>query len=329
MKLSIIIPVYNVEAYIEECLCSVIEQTHPNGLECILVDDCGTDSSISIARRIISEYQGPICFSVLHHKKNCGLSAARNTGLRAAQGDYVFFLDSDDKLSANCVETLLSPVRDNNYDMVIGDFEVIEGDDVFLHTKGQEGETLGRNAIAKLKCRNQWYPMAWGKLYRREFLEQGRLSFCEGVLNEDELFSAEIACLAESMYCLPESKSYMYRVRRGSIMTDSQYELRRVSCEKILAHMYAFLQEHKLDTDPVSNDLLYYLFNYANELSLKYSEKEYNKQYGRYRKIVCPVYAQRLRAANRPRALIRDAHYLLPECLGKYLYRFLSLRNCA
>ena len=85
---SIIIPVYNVASYIKRCLQSVGAQSHKN-LECILIDDCGTDGSIHFAEQFIKEYSGEIRFNILRHKHNCGLSAARNTGMKAANGDYI------------------------------------------------------------------------------------------------------------------------------------------------------------------------------------------------------------------------------------------------
>ena len=90
MRLSIIIPVYNVEPYIEDCLRSVMRQTYQGAMECLIVDDCGTDDSMAIAERTIATYEGPIVFQVLHHERNRGLSAARNTGTLAAKGDYLY-----------------------------------------------------------------------------------------------------------------------------------------------------------------------------------------------------------------------------------------------
>ena len=92
MKVSIIIPVYNVENYLVRCLDSVTAQTCQD-IECILVDDCGNDHSVQIAEDYIQTYQGPIVFKFLHHTKNRGLAAARNTGIDAATGDYLFFPD--------------------------------------------------------------------------------------------------------------------------------------------------------------------------------------------------------------------------------------------
>lgn len=164
--------------------------------------------------------------------------------------------------------------------------------------------------------------MAWGKLYRRAFLLENGLEFCEGILNEDELFSVEAACLAESMYCLPDIASYIYRVRQGSIMTASRYEKRRESCERMLDHMYGFLRRHSLAGDAVCGDLLSYLFSYANEVSWRYSAEEYLKQYGKYRKIVSRRYGERLASDRRLKAVLRDLHFLLPACIGSRVFKF-------
>ena len=118
LKVSIIIPVYNVEQYIGNCLRSVMRQTYKGPMECLIIDDCGTDDSIAIAEGVIREYNdnanvnlnanldlevnatldfiggGGIRFEILHHERNRGLSAARNTGTEAATGDYILYIDS-------------------------------------------------------------------------------------------------------------------------------------------------------------------------------------------------------------------------------------------
>jgi len=96
MKVSIIIPLYNVKKYISDCLLSVARQTFRGKIECIIVDDCGTDNSVTLAEQFIAGYDGPIEFTMCHHNHNRGLSAARNTGIDVATGDYIYFLDSDD-----------------------------------------------------------------------------------------------------------------------------------------------------------------------------------------------------------------------------------------
>ena len=121
-SISIIIPVYNVEKYIERCLLSVIGQKGLDGfVECILVDDCTPDRSMQIAQKLIGDYQGSIHFRIIHNNENQGLSCSRNNGLKIAKGDFVYFLDSDDYIYPNCLELLSQRLTYNGslVDMVV------------------------------------------------------------------------------------------------------------------------------------------------------------------------------------------------------------------
>lgn len=111
MDVSIIIPTYNVAPYIIECLESVASQTYQGVIECIVVDDCGTDESIPLAQEFIDSYNGNIKFRICHREKNGGLSAARNSGLFEAKGEFVYFLDSDDYITPNCIESLVEVAK--------------------------------------------------------------------------------------------------------------------------------------------------------------------------------------------------------------------------
>ena len=103
---TIIIPVYQVEQYIQKCLLSVVSQSYTKGIECILVNDCTKDESINIAQKLIDEYRGNIKFRIINREENGGLSAARNTGILEAKGDYLYFLDSDDYITPDCIKVL-------------------------------------------------------------------------------------------------------------------------------------------------------------------------------------------------------------------------------
>ena len=109
VRISIIVPIYNVEPYIERCLRSVMIQTYSN-IECILVDDCTLDNSMKICDCLLGNYIGPIEFKVLHHDHNRGLSAARNTGTDAATGEYIFYLDSDDEITPDSISLMVAEV---------------------------------------------------------------------------------------------------------------------------------------------------------------------------------------------------------------------------
>lgn len=110
MTISVIIPVYNVSAYIERCIGSVMNQTYTD-FECILVDDASPYDSIAKCKRMIAEYDGAIHFRILRHNRNRGLSDARNKGIIASTYDYILFVDSDDEIAKDCVEQLIRVVK--------------------------------------------------------------------------------------------------------------------------------------------------------------------------------------------------------------------------
>ena len=217
-KISIIIPVFNVENYITECLQSVIRQTYIGDIECILVDDCGNDNSISIAKEFISTYNGKIRFDILYHNHNRGLSAARNTGVSAATGDYLYFFDSDDYLDDGCMEILTKPLEKRDYDVVLGDFRLFGNpkDIVFLHEL--TGETIGNNEIFhKTYVNRSIFMMACNKLIKRSLFIKNDLSFIEGQLHEDELWTYKLTNVIDSMY-VQHVITYHYRIHDHSIM---------------------------------------------------------------------------------------------------------------
>lgn len=242
-KISIIIPVYNVELYIADCLQSVIRQTYSGKVECIIVDDCSIDKSVEIVEERISEYNGPIAFKVLHHEHNRGLSAARNTGVEAAMGDYVFFLDSDDYISDDCIEVLSRPLQEYDYDMVLGDLETFGLPFETCWLSHGAGPILGKEVIFRELCvERSIYVMAWNKLIKTSLFFQSDMSFLEGQLHEDELWTYKCSlCLQTVFVC--KDVTYHYRIRESGIMKDASYgkeRLKRTSrldtLKYVLAH---------------------------------------------------------------------------------------------
>ena len=182
LNLSIIIPVYNVEAYIEECLASVVAQSDAKAnIECIIVDDCSPDGSMDIVRRFVDNYQGAIRFRMLRHEVNRGISAARNTGVEAATGDYVFFIDSDDYLMEHGLKTLVDGLLANP------DADVVQGNSLFLdkkaYSKRQEPIVLLSKKERLGALVNLIFPVnPWNRLIRRNVLINNHIYFVEGNL---------------------------------------------------------------------------------------------------------------------------------------------------
>ena len=328
MKVSIIIPVYKVEQYIIRCIDSVLHQTYRN-LEVILVDDCSPDHSMEKAHQCInkSPLSKDLQFKYLKHDHNRGLSAARNTGLNAASGEYIYFLDSDDEITPDCVEVLISPLNNREYDMVIANYKTSGIRESLRDASLYNGEIVGRRNIVEARRKGLWYPMAWNKLINVQFIKENNLEFCEGAIHEDELFTAEAACVMKSMCCVGNVITYNYILRSNSIMTSLQYDKRIASYIQILNHMYDFMKSNDLLNDSCSNDLLSMIFIYANAIACKKSIVEFNDKYPIFRRCVNRHYGERFFANNRLRGFVSALHFLLPVACGKLLYRYFNLRQ--
>lgn len=217
MKISIIIPIYNVEPYIEKCLLSVFNQTYKN-IEIILVNDCGTDKSVEIANRVIIAYQASHDIKIIHHCQNQGLSAARNSGVKIATGDYIYFLDSDDSLPPNAINTLVQPIiKHPSIDVVIGEMQTT-GQKMISYSLSLHGYLNKNEDIFIAYLQDKWNVMACNKLINREFFIKYSLYFMEGFLHEDIDFSLKLAISAHSMAFCNEN-TYSYFIRDDSITT--------------------------------------------------------------------------------------------------------------
>ena len=217
-KISVIVPVYNVEPYIRECFSSIVAQTYKGEIECIFVDDCGQDRSVEILEELTADYHGTISFTILHHEHNKGLSGARNTGIRHATGDYLYFLDSDDTITPDCIERLVALAE--KYPGV----EVVQGSakttNEWLQLKQGEVPEYSNSFrwIRKTLLRRSVIPMtAWNKLLKREFLLKNELLFVEGMIHEDEVLNFMLAKYVCSMaFCL--NQTYIYKENINGIM---------------------------------------------------------------------------------------------------------------
>ena len=233
MTISIIIPVYNVAPYIEACLKSVMRQTYGGKMECIIVDDCGTDDSIAIVERMTIAYHGAIRFRTLHHDRNRGLSAARNTGTIAATGDYIYYLDSDDEIACNCIEKLAEPVmQDDTIEMVQGNEQIV----AFSDENSRHLETFERPESVDYKDRisirkhfferNRKSHYAWNRLVRKDFIIRNSLFFKEGLLWEDDLWLFFVMKHVEHLYVIGDV-TYFYFVRPNSISNSTDLVTRQ------------------------------------------------------------------------------------------------------
>lgn len=237
-----IIPVYNVENYVLECLQSVAAQTKTKDVECILVDDCGTDNSVSLAEQFISKYVGEIAFALFHHPQNRGLSAARNTGIKNAKGKYLFFLDSDDTIKPDCLDKLFSLAEKYHADMVQGSY-VSDLESMKLFEKSQLPEFSDDKSYIKRTLLNYDVNpvMAQNRLVRRQLVVENNLWFKEGIIHEDLYWSFFLAKIVERI-CFCKQKTYFYRSTPGSITN-------KVNIEKETLAFHTIIEDFCLHID--------------------------------------------------------------------------------
>ena len=241
-KVSVIIPIYNVEEYLPKCLDSVVNQTYKN-LEIICVNDCSPDN----CDRILQEYAAKDeRIKIINREKNGGLSAARNTGMDAATGEYIYFIDSDDWIDDDYIEKMVEAAVNNNA-------EVVLNTNILLHkadkTPCQHMPQYTMNFaedqfLDAQSCILNIIWNTWAYLWKKSFLDRINARFPEGYVIEDIYFQATTLVYLDNVYVIRES-AYHYIKRDDSIMgkiTPTLY----ASWLKILDKIYDYYQENKL-----------------------------------------------------------------------------------
>lgn len=220
--ISVIVPVYNVEAFISRCVESILNQTYRN-IEIILVDDGSPDG----CPKICDDYAKKDGRIRVIHKKNGGLSDARNVGINAANGAYICFVDSDDYIQPTMVEHLALAVENTGAKLVIVNLKVVDEKEnrIFSVEQSpiQDGLFSAQELLPKLYQELGWYyVVAWNKLYHRSLFEQIR--FPVGKIHEDEYVITQILWKAQNIACV-NSEEYVYiSQRKGSIMDCRQVQ---------------------------------------------------------------------------------------------------------
>lgn len=223
-KISVVIPVYKVEAYLPECLDSVVNQTYRD-TEIILVDDASPDGCGAICDRYAERDER---IRVIHREENGGLAAARNTGMDRAAGTYLFFADSDDWLAEDTLERLYQGMRESGADCSVGICVTVlegEGGQKEIQHCGQTGNQC-RTALEAMEQVLLTCSSACNRLYRREMLKD--LRFPQGRINEDEPFVLQAYQRMEKIIFL-DCETYFYRKRANSITT-SAFSIKKVDC---------------------------------------------------------------------------------------------------
>lgn len=229
MKISIIVPIYNIEKYLKKCIESIIEQTYKD-IEIILVDDESQDESGTIS----DEYAKKDERIKVYHKKNGGLSDARNFGIEKATGDFIMFVDGDDYIKPAMCEILLRALIENDADVSICNYQYVSENpqDVKRWEKQNLSQPIrnevitGRSVIEEKFCEEKhWYwVVAWNKLYKKDIFKDIRFPY--GKIHEDEFIIFDVFNSVNKLACV-EADLYCYVQREGSIM-NQEYNIKRL-----------------------------------------------------------------------------------------------------
>ena len=238
-KISIIVPVYQVEKYLKKCVNSIRNQTYIN-IQIILVDDGSTDESPIICDKLAKEDDR----IVVIHKKNGGLSDARNAGLEVALGQYIGFVDSDDYIAPEMYEILLRHMEEDQSDISICDYIRVNEDNLELNNEGKSvvcNRCFSRDEFIEelLKPYGGHFVVVWNKLYKKEIFRT--LKFPFGKQHEDEFVIHRIIAQCKKVTCV-ENQLYYYMQRKGSIM-DKDFNIKNMDYGDALIDRYHFTKK--------------------------------------------------------------------------------------
>ena len=257
--ISVLMPAYNVEKYIEECILSVMKQTLRE-IQIICVNDGTQDCSMEIVYKLAAEDDR----IVILEKENGGLSSARNLGIDRAEGEYIYFLDSDDWIQPQSIEELYEKASNNMLDIIyFGASTVYEGLEVkrkfqrrfegYYHRNGEYPKVLHGTEMLQALERNSEYRMsACLQFLRADFLKSNNIRFYEGILHEDNLFSLQCILSAERTMTVNQDY-YVRRVRNESIMTDDKSVKSSWGFYACIEKMLSFLEKKEYDEKTVQS----------------------------------------------------------------------------
>ena len=297
--ISIIVPIYNVEKYLEKCLRSIINQTYKN-IEIILVDD-GSPDKCGI---ICDEYSHKDHRINVIHKRNGGLSDARNAGIEVSKGDYILFVDSDDYINLRMVELLYESIKKHSADIAVCryksilDNEVVDISEVDDSSESfiiEESEYLNNKEY--YSDRRVEFIVAWNKLYARKLFKEIR--YPKGKIHEDEFTTYKLLYYAEKIVYVPQ-ELYYYVQRSNSIMSVGISKSRLLGLDALDQRMDFYEKNNKIgfwkrEFENYRRSYLKYLgsINNSSDLCLR--------DFDRYKKIYLRNMRKYFSKINRPK----------------------------
>ncbi|WP_297982262.1 glycosyltransferase [uncultured Chryseobacterium sp.] len=216
---TIVIPIYKVEKFIERCLLSVVKQSYKE-IECILVNDVSPDNSMVVADTFINQHPD-FNFKIINQPQNLGLSMARNAGMDLAKGKYIYFLDSDDEITEFAIEHLVKLAEETDAEMVLGHSVCINEEEGwkrdYFPIKAEKDVLTGNREIFENLVAGQFPVMACDKLTRLDFLLEHELYFVKDLFSQDVLWTFQCAQKMQKIAFLRED-TYLYYFHGASII---------------------------------------------------------------------------------------------------------------
>lgn len=245
MKISVIIPVYNVEKHLNACINSVLGQTFMD-YELILVNDGSTDASLTIMQSYAVADERIKIIS----QGNKGVSAARNIGLSAARGDYILYVDSDDTILPNTLERLWNHAQKTDADIVLGNVWMYDLDGskykIFSRPTWIDQQKLMRGDLLYSALMPYSFPsVVYLYFSKRSFLLENNLWQKEGIVHEDELWCTQVMCISTKVAPI-DFFYYAYMQREGSIMNSDNLKYRAESMFEVVKELISFVERYKM-----------------------------------------------------------------------------------
>lgn len=270
INISIIIPIYNVQEYLEQCIKLILKSIESN-YELILVNDGSTDDSFNICKKYSSRNNN----IKIVNKKNGGLSSARNAGIDVAQGKYIVFLDPDDEINENYFKNLLNIMEKNKCDIVISGYETFPVKKVI--TPGYKLNTIleGRDLVLSAKNihSNNELCFVWRNIYKLDIIKRNNIRFNEEVfIGEDVIFNLEFLLKSKRAYAVDEVL-YYYRTNNANSLMRAKYKpnlekslLKQYEVRKYLSEEYNLLSDKNYKFDMANYYLKSIYFMMINNL---------------------------------------------------------------
>jgi len=273
MLLSVIIPVFNVESFLEECLDSVYSQDLRE-VEVICVNDGSTDNS----RAILKKYKDKHVDLLIHDRLNGGLSAARNSGLSLASGEYIYFFDSDDVLLPGAIKLITSFIIDKSVDIACFNSLVGSNELYFYKKEGFDETYTGKEYYLNFQKKNNFFPPSavWMYVFSSKLLNSFKLSFREGILHEDEHFTPRVFYLATRVKLLDIPILYHRVAREGSIMQKVRLK-NLIDLQSVCLDLFNFFKKNKETEKLYYHKIFELYFDIANKIVANGYIKEKNE----------------------------------------------------